>query len=366
MFGLQNLADKDWGDLPDSYQTTAAAGGPSHVVVPGFQLGPSIDGEVNGVPTPDASGEGQVGDDDDGVHIVSNGGILVKGVNTLNVMVEGIGGLLTGWMDFNGDGHFDESERLVWSLNGVSLGGEADINPGTYNLQITVPQNAVNGPIAARFRWGEQGLSFSGPAAIGEVEDYLFGLNYIYGDYNRDGKVDLADYSIWRHENGTTVAPFSGADGNGDGVVNGADYDVWRDHFGQVLPQPGAGALLAEGLGTGSVLDSGGSGLGSSALVVGPGLPSLSTSALGIGAFSTSVSTPVYSTPLQMATAASDSSSSSLLLMDLAIGDIDSSSYHSSANDDSLYSDTQSEDSHPNDLALASVLADGSDTWNAF
>ena len=261
-FGLDNRADKDWGDLPNSYQTTAAANGPSHVVVPGFQLGPSIDGEVNGVPTPLATGEGQVGDDDDGVHIVSNGGVLMKGTNTLNVMVEGVGGLLTGWMDFNGDGHFDESERLQWSLNGTSLGGEADINPGTYNLQITIPATTANGPIAARFRWGEQGLSFSGPAAIGEVEDYFFGLNYIFGDYDRNGVVNQADYNVWRHQKGTTVTPFSGADGNGDGVVNDADYDVWRSHFGQSLPSPGAGSMLAAGSGSSGTLAAGGSGTG--------------------------------------------------------------------------------------------------------
>jgi subtilisin family serine protease len=356
VFGLDNRADKDWGDLPDSYQTTAANNGPSHVVVPGFQLGPSIDGEVNGVPTPDASGEGQVGDNDDGVHIVSNGGVLVKGTNTLNVMVEGIGGLLTGWMDFNGDGHFDESERLQWSLNGVSLGGEADINPGTYNLQITIPANAVNGPIAARFRWGEQGLSFAGPAAIGEVEDYFFGLNYIYGDYNRDGTVNFSDFSVWSSQNGKSVTPYTGADGNGDGVVNQADYFVWKSHYGQSLPAPGAGALLALGAGSGSTLVDGGTGLGASAIAVGPRLPSLSTS----------VSSPVSSGGLQSATIASGSSSSSLLLMDLALGDIDSSSYHASSTDESLYSDGSHDDSHPNDMALAAVLADNSDLWNAF
>src|SRR5262249_45139328 len=29
-FGLNNLADSDWGDLPDSFHTTAASNGPSH------------------------------------------------------------------------------------------------------------------------------------------------------------------------------------------------------------------------------------------------------------------------------------------------------------------------------------------------
>ena len=138
-FGVDNRADSDWGDLPDSYGTSAGTNGPRHFVVPGFQLGAGIDGEINGIPTLLADGEGISGDDDDGVVIVSNGGVLVKGVNTVRVTVSGVGGLLTGWMDFNADGQFDESERLIWSLNGTNLGGEADLNPGTYNLQVTVP-----------------------------------------------------------------------------------------------------------------------------------------------------------------------------------------------------------------------------------
>ena len=127
---------------------------------------------MNGIPTPIATGEGLVGDNDDGVVVVSNGGDLDQGVNTLRVTVAGVGGLLTGWMDFNKDGHFDESERLSWTLAGTNLGGEADLNPGTWDLQITIPASAVDGALASRFRWGEQGLTFIGPAEIGEVEDY--------------------------------------------------------------------------------------------------------------------------------------------------------------------------------------------------
>jgi hypothetical protein len=50
--------------------------------------------------------------------------------------------------------------------------------------------------------------------------------------------------------------------------------------------------------------------------------------------------------------------------MDLAMGDIDASSFH--ATDDSLYSHAGHDDTHPSDVALAAVLADDSDLWNAF
>ena len=59
---------------------------------------------------------------------------------------------------------------------------------------------------------------------------------------------------------------------------------------------------------------------------------------------------------------ASGASSSSLLLNDLALGDIDSASFHTS--DDSLYSDVTPTEDHPSDLALASVLGEGANWWN--
>jgi hypothetical protein len=55
------------------------------------------------------------------------------------------------------------------------------------------------------------------------------------GDYNNDGKVDAADYVIWRNTQGHSVAVGTGADGDFNGVVNSADYTVWRSNFGQQL-----------------------------------------------------------------------------------------------------------------------------------
>lgn len=53
------------------------------------------------------------------------------------------------------------------------------------------------------------------------------------GDYNLDQRVDSADYTVWRDQEGTAVAPYSGADGNGDGTVSSADYDVWKNNYGR-------------------------------------------------------------------------------------------------------------------------------------
>jgi len=69
------------------------------------------------------------------------------------------------------------------------------------------------------------------------------GFASIKGDYNLDGMVNMADYTIWTAQNGNTystdpldstaVLGYYGADGNGDGVVNSLDYDVWNSLYGQ-------------------------------------------------------------------------------------------------------------------------------------
>ncbi len=50
------------------------------------------------------------------------------------------------------------------------------------------------------------------------------------GDYNRDGTVNAADYTVWRNALGSTTE--LAADGNGDNLVNEDDYAIWKDHLG--------------------------------------------------------------------------------------------------------------------------------------
>ncbi|MGL4515024.1 MAG: endonuclease [Lacipirellulaceae bacterium] len=54
------------------------------------------------------------------------------------------------------------------------------------------------------------------------------------GDYNADGRVDAADYSVWADTLGSTTQ--LDADGDASGVVDAADYDLWVVHYGEVAP----------------------------------------------------------------------------------------------------------------------------------
>ncbi|MEO0529730.1 MAG: hypothetical protein AAF266_04040 [Planctomycetota bacterium] len=71
------------------------------------------------------------------------------------------------------------------------------------------------------------------------------------GDYNRDGLVDAADYTLWRDSEGTTALFLSsGADGDANGVIDAADESAWRERYGRAadftvaIPEPSAAALV--------------------------------------------------------------------------------------------------------------------------
>lgn len=56
----------------------------------------------------------------------------------------------------------------------------------------------------------------------------------LVGDYNDDGRVDAADYTVWRDTLGQS-GPGLAADGTGNGLVDTNDYNLWRSNFGQTL-----------------------------------------------------------------------------------------------------------------------------------
>ncbi len=66
-------------------------------------------------------------------------------------------------------------------------------------------------------------------------------------DYNGDGIVNAADYTVWRNMLGQTgtnlAADGAGPGGPGvpDGLVDRLDYDFWKASFGQTVPGSGSG-----------------------------------------------------------------------------------------------------------------------------
>lgn len=61
----------------------------------------------------------------------------------------------------------------------------------------------------------------------------LAAVEHLAGDFNGDGTVDAADYTLWRNTFGSTTN--LAADADGDGIVGMEDYDLWKSNFGQSI-----------------------------------------------------------------------------------------------------------------------------------
>jgi len=85
---------------------------------------------------------------------------------------------------------------------------------------------------------------------IGDFLEELPLAKHIQGDYNRDGKVDGADYVVWRNnKNGGSIPNDNGIS---PGVVDNADYNYWRSRYGATT-NPTSGAVGSSGLGAAAI-----------------------------------------------------------------------------------------------------------------
>ncbi len=57
-------------------------------------------------------------------------------------------------------------------------------------------------------------------------------ISVLTSDFNFDGTVDAADYTVWRDHLGATNASQAEGDATGDGIVDNADHAVWVSQFG--------------------------------------------------------------------------------------------------------------------------------------
>ena len=101
------------------------------------------------------------------------------------------------------------------------------------------------------------GLVLGGPAAssfsllVGSSSVILQAISAdLPGDYNQNGIVDAADYSVWRDTLGSTTNLV--ADGTGNNAIDVGDYEVWKASFGSAaasgteaaVPEPASLTLL--------------------------------------------------------------------------------------------------------------------------
>jgi hypothetical protein len=123
------------------------------------------------------------------------------------------------------------------------LAGSPAINAGDANAQAGVDGVPVHDQRGAPFT-----RVFGGRIDMGAFESQP--VDVLLGDYNGDGYLDSADYTVWRDALGQTVLPGSGADGDGNGVIDTWDLRVWQNNFGtslNALPTSTGSAALDDG-----------------------------------------------------------------------------------------------------------------------
>ncbi len=174
----------DFGDAPAGYPVTLAENGARHTAG-SLRLGTLVDAEVDGTPTADATADGS---DDDGVTALASR-IASPHNDTVSsfAIVASESGKLDAWIDFNGDGDWDDIDEQIF----VSV----DVSPGENVLSYTIPSGSTPGGTAGRFRLSTAGgLASTGAAADGEVEDYVVdiqaaGSNNIHVSSIGSGKI---------------------------------------------------------------------------------------------------------------------------------------------------------------------------------
>ncbi|MEM9354479.1 MAG: SdrD B-like domain-containing protein, partial [Planctomycetota bacterium] len=243
-FAIVDTANFDYGDLPAAYGGVAASA--SHGKG-SFFLGNTIDGELTPQTSPNADGDDTTGfDDEDGITLNE----LVPGTNTFTANASRNGGYLQTWIDFNGDGDFDDnfggiSERVT--VNEALVAGDNTITFQAPDASIL----GADGPIFARFRYGVFGLdSIGGSTPLGEVEDYMLTVaaptalpaTFANGpDFDGDEMVSLSDLLALQRGYGTqTDATAEMGDADSDGDVDSLDLFQWDVAFGtgQVIVAP--------------------------------------------------------------------------------------------------------------------------------
>lgn len=127
-------------------------------------------------------------------------------------------------------------------------GSHGDLASGSINSPPSQPT-----PAEGRLE-SSQGVPYGTPLLTN-----IGGPNFILGDFNGDGVVNTADYTVFRDTEGATATELAAqpADVDRSFVVDQGDYDIWAGAFGapnatpvgssNSVPEPVSAALVAAG-----------------------------------------------------------------------------------------------------------------------
>ena len=199
------------------------------------------------------------------LYLAENGGIVKigDGANTVlggpeNMRAEIGGNFINGFVNVNSQG--EKTAFMTGNLPGLPGGAVESIN---HLFHFVVPISDGDGiAMLAQINdfGGRATTQLSGDFAIVQwrfkatawayatTEMPSIELNTLVrllGDFNGDGVVDAADYTVWRNSLGQVGSGLA-ADADGNNVVDEYDYLVWKLTYGLVVDPPLGSSGLAE------------------------------------------------------------------------------------------------------------------------
>ncbi len=224
-----------------------------------------------------ASVSGSIFVDSDGVLSLSSGSLAAAGLNLVSggefemtggrlsvdtvvgdLAVEGgtlAAGMITGRAFVNGAVDLQTPATLEIELGGTTPETEFDLLEVSGTATLAGNLNVLLVDLGSGLFTPALGDTFeiitASDGVLGEFSDITPGFEAIYsatsvilvatsalsGDYNNDGKVDAADYTVWRDTLGAPVGTLlNDTVGIVGGVVGAEQYNAWRANFGATMP----------------------------------------------------------------------------------------------------------------------------------
>lgn len=137
--------------------------------------------------------------------------------------------LLTSW-----DSLFKQSSG-TWTEANPTSGALSELNPQGSTTLDPDESFTLAGLFNTATGLEDLAVQFRVPAlGVFEGEVRYASLNTVDlpGDYNDDGTVNIADYTVWRNNLGASITL---PNDTTSGSVTTEDYDVWKSHFGESL-----------------------------------------------------------------------------------------------------------------------------------
>jgi autotransporter-associated beta strand protein len=204
-----------------------------------------------------------------------NFGSLAKGTGTYGLVNVSQGGIFApgnspgivtaAAVDFDNSPVSSGAPTLQIELAGTTPGSQYDqlhvtgllSLGGALNVVLDSPFVPAAGNSFDILDWGTLAGTFSSISLPSLTGGHTWNTSQLYttgvlsvvapgipGDYNNNGIVDAADYTVWRDHLGQTFALLNRSAAN-TGLISTADYDVWKSDFGN---HSGSGAGATAGV----------------------------------------------------------------------------------------------------------------------